>query len=511
MAAGSITVVYISGSSAFRDEMVNTLSSICATGSFDSYGADASGDATNDPGTVRNSWDGYATSTAGPFYSYNGPDFRGYACTLSSTAASSAPALTTLEGTDILVYYRAEGGSVWGVVPVATGAKIQHLVIPNPASVPAGEEACKLYATGVVQDNGVTSPIHSGSSADGHHYICSVPMPLYNTNGATTAPSGSKPGWWLPYDNYVGTNLPTYPDAVDLACDVPMTFGMSDVEPAALSGTNYPKNYKECGGGSYGLSPPSAVSTVTTTPLLQQMFAILTDTSGSATSAITTLSRQSINGIFSGQYTNWSQVPESGVSAPITVCRRDPGSGTETMSSIYFGNVYCGSASTLEAQTPFAAGNVINGTILGPGILQFATTGDVQACVGANANSIGISSWSSSAPSGAKFIAVDGETPSQTALLTGAWHDWTEVVAVQPPGFDGTTNPGLLVTGLIQVTADANGGAVKSNTAYAYIPNQPDAQSGDNTPSVANLSKFIAVATKGGDTCKEIVQPSNTD
>jgi PBP superfamily domain len=527
IAAATITTIYVSGSSAFRDEMTNALAAICQSGSLDIYGGDASGDSGNDPNTVRNAWDGYASTGAGPFYSYNGPDFRGYACTLVSPAPATAPDLANVTTPNILVYYRAEGGSVWGVWPLINTTPISALTIPDPTAVPAGQEACKNYINTNNQDNGQAlgqsasnyAKYGPGGSAiaAGDYWVCSVPMPLLNTAASLTPPANGI-GWWLPLDSAAswGASPPgsatAYPDPSDLQA-VASTIGVSDVEPAILSPTynNYPKNYKSNGGVSFGVTMPAGVTNLGVTPVLQQMFTAVLSSTGSATSGLTSLSRQSINGIFSGVYTNWQQVPESGVNAQITVCRRDPGSGTESVSQVYFLNQYCGQASKLEASTTIGA--------LNANVLQYATTGDVGFCVGQGTNAIGIQNvGTGSAPSGGKFASINGQAWSQTALLTGAWEDWTDVDAIFPAAFSFTAPSGNaqnLAAGLVQHTADANSGAVKSATGYAYIPSNSAAGGGasDNTPTVTGggLAKFIAVGDKGGKTCYNVTQPLNTN
>ncbi|HTY92803.1 MAG TPA: substrate-binding domain-containing protein [Steroidobacteraceae bacterium] len=503
VAAGTITIVNVTGSSAFRDQMFVTLQKVCAANK-DVYGADAS---LNDAaGISRNTWDGWDPSGAAPFYSYNGPDFRAYSCTLGA-APAQAPALGAVAGTDILVYYRAEGGSVYGVAPLALNGKPMRLDIPNPAAVPAGEAAC-----GQTQQNGVAliALAKSGFTT----WICPVPSPLLNTKGLSGPGSDAGAGipatggWWLPYDNWQNTaanggSLPAYAGNVDLVTDA-VSMGVSDVEPAALTQLNYPANNLMGDGTALGTGLSAAqLATLTAVPVIQQGFGIIVSNNGTFTPTLTNLSKQTISAILTGKYTKWSQSPEgAGNNINITICRRDPGSGTQTTASIFYGNYYCGGG--LEAGTAMKAGN-------GTTVLQYATTGDVQACVATHNDSIGISGGPSN-PNGGHFVNVDGIAYSQANMLNGSYKEWYEVNYVKGSNFGSlSASQQALINGLIQGTSDAVVAGVAANSDYMYIPSAADSFGADNTASLANVAKFVNLTTRGGLSCSGTVVPKNNN
>ena len=83
-----------SGSSAERDAMLALMaSSACQAGTFDVYRISPSGN----------------------------QDFRAYSCTLQND-----PAFGTAAGKTATVYYRSEGGSAFGPVPIATGVQVMR-------------------------------------------------------------------------------------------------------------------------------------------------------------------------------------------------------------------------------------------------------------------------------------------------------------------------------------------------------------------------------------------------
>jgi hypothetical protein len=81
----------------------------------------------------------------------------------------------------------------------------------------------------------------------------------------------------------------------------------------------------------------------TWTPINGEVFSLVVSTASGPTSSVSNLSTQSARAIFTGQWSDWSQVPEAGGAAgTIVVCRRDHGSGTQVTSSLYFTQTECG-------------------------------------------------------------------------------------------------------------------------------------------------------------------------
>ena len=95
------------------------------------------------------------------------------------------------------------------------------------------------------------------------------------------------------------------------------------------------------------------MQSLSTSPLLQQVFGLLVNTSGQTFSSVN-LSKESAANILLGLYSDWNSVPDaatgqpiSSVSSPITKVDREPGSGTRTSANIYFLNYQCGTSNSL--------------------------------------------------------------------------------------------------------------------------------------------------------------------
>jgi hypothetical protein len=568
--AGTITTVTMVGSSAMRDQFQATLKVVCAS-SADEYGVDDSnGTAT----TPANAWDGNVV--AGNLVAYNGPDFRAYSCTLAAGPFAAAPALNPLGGTDILVYYRSEGGSGFGVVGVGLpGAQQNRLNIlsttggvgTDPASNctkwvataqqwgPSGVGSGYTFGTG-----GFTSTATSGVF---QNWICPVPAAIYDTNNSlnpTTAggyAGGNFPpasgngssGWFLALDQPVtvltaatctggppcgpastgvvagtfangwtnpnpGNSFPS--DLVADNADV----GVTDVEPAAFTGETWAQNYKTVNGVSFGLSFSAAnLANVAAVPVLDQMFGVIYNTTGANSSFIpaTGLSSQSLRGIFTGEYTNWNQVPELvGTAAPggaITICRRDPTSGTQAQSAIFFNNFYCGSKSTAEVLSAWAKPN-------GTTVQMYATGADLEGCVSGQ-DAVGIRSFTTGlkAPHIA-FMPIDGIAATQINMLKGLYRDWYEVNYMTGPNssLPAGSNALALFTGLVQFTSDATSGTVGANGAYMYLANAKDSQGNNNNPAIVgtagSVNGKLALVTRSkskgvGQSCFATPKPLN--
>jgi hypothetical protein len=203
-------------------------------------------------------------------------DFRAYSCTLN---ASGLPA--SIAGRNAIVYYRSEGGSVYGVGPLAKNVQVKRLLV-------------NASCTAVAQPAFGTCPV-SG----------------YNLT--TDAGTG----------NLVNS-------LVDL--------GVSDVEPSRFVGENWPA----AGTSALGLQPTNVqFNTLSSQTATGTVFGILVNSA----LAVDDLSRQDVNSIFTGNYGTWDQVADVNnavdASGEITVCRREAGSGTQTSASIYFNGQGC--------------------------------------------------------------------------------------------------------------------------------------------------------------------------
>src|ERR1700682_1231611 len=242
----------------------------------------------------------------------NLPDFRAYSCQL----ASVAPVPSADFGKTVTVWYRSESGSIMGVAPLVKNLNVGRLDISA------------ANCTGA-------SP----------NWVCAV-------NGYNTTTDASTSG--LTYTK--------------------VQRGVSDVEPVALTGENW--------GGQFtnlGTDPgPAVVKTnIGSKPVIAQLFSIVLSNAG-PTAGVTNLRKQDITSIFSGAYSDWSQVPNAagagGLPAgPITVCRRDTGSGTQTSASIYFNGYGCSSAAYPFVTSPTGPfGNPVTTNL---------TTGQVESCI----------------------------------------------------------------------------------------------------------------------------------
>ncbi|HEV2700515.1 MAG TPA: hypothetical protein VGV09_02710, partial [Steroidobacteraceae bacterium] len=256
-----------------------------------------------------------------------------------SVSCSSSAAITTTGGTIaantlITVYYRSEGGSVVGALPIVTGYK--------PFRLNLSDSSCTAASGATTGTCAVT-----GSSA---------------SNGTN--------------DSFTGA---VTPDTVQL--------GVTDVEPSQLTNADFPSNYNPttwkitAAGGQAAVQ--TALGNLTTSPLLQQVFGIAVNASGltlnPAANGTINLSNASVANILNGTDTDWSNVvdavtgaPVSSTPATISVINRENGSGTRTSTNIYFLGYQCGTTSSIAT---------------GFGPLNFSTGDDLSAA-GSKAGSI---------------------------------------------------------------------------------------------------------------------------
>lgn len=251
-----------------------------------------------------------------------------------------AGAISGLDGKLVRIVYRARGGSVLGVDPVARAEKVQHIAITGAN--------CTIEGV----------PTYGDTTAD---YKCS--------------PTGTD-----------GANDGRTPD-----------FGVSDVEPAMFQ-EPYNVEYDPTAGESKPqLSPTElAVFSGTVFPVYQQAFGVPITNTIATTAKIDQAVVASMMAS-SGLIRNWSQVVGSGQTAndPVVVCRRVQGSGTQATANLFFTGFPCNSPSntkpTRMSDSPGyqvdGDGSEANPFIIDPSagytVVENPTSGNVRSCLSA--------------------------------------------------------------------------------------------------------------------------------
>jgi hypothetical protein len=359
------TVLVMGGASAARDAVRTEFNNMCVAGTFDVYAAD----------------DTAVTSGAEP-------DFRVYSCTLSAGLANIDD---SIEGDNVVVFYRSEGGSVYGPGSVAHNAAIKALRVVNTT-------AC--------------------------------------TDSASTFPTVTETCTISNYD--LGSDTETSGRLIDLNIQL----AVSDEEPKVYRGVNWPTVGILAGLGEpapgvlEGLSPQNQV--------FGQIFGIMVNTAN----PVTSLSKQDITAIFTGAYDNWSDVratPNGAASVypaggAIKVCRREAGSGTQATAELYFMGQGCNSAAKtfLDEITNPPSGDTV--------LQHNSTTSSLEVCVGGDANAIGMNVFKSPAPANTKYIAIEGVAPSRENAAVGSYDYWYEATYTRRAGLSGRSL--LLAQGL---------------------------------------------------------------
>jgi PBP superfamily domain len=341
-------------------------------------------------------------------------NFKAYCGAAKAGNGASIPT-----GTITTVYYRGEGGSVVGALPlVGAGKPIKQLDISTAA--------CQIAA-----------PVTTGTSA---------------TVGTTD-------GWGGCVTNHL------------------VEMGVTDLEPTVFVPPNYPSLYSPA---VFGSATKTQLAGLISTPLFQQVFGIYVNTSGingGGTGQAINLSRETVANILNGNYTDWNAVPSatggvvSSTSQAITLVNREAGSGTRTGASIYFLGTNCSLApGSLSDPTPandgFATGDVLTTAAGKPGAITYASIDNSNA-------SLSIASLSGVTPS--NLAATSGQydwwfeataqkgpsitSPSGTALYNFLVGGELANVATAPHAVDVLAIPNVGTnSATVPVTASTVGG-----------------------------------------------------
>lgn len=304
---------------------------------------------------------------------------------VSCTPAAST-GLPSANGSNIFtIWYRDEGGSVTGALPLVSGSLINQL---NLTTATGSAGSYSVAVAGSSGTNGIDDSFASGVQKE------------------------------------------------------PVQFGITDVEPGALILDNYPSAYKS---SVYGKATATQLAGLSATTLFDQVFGIFVNTSGGAFSSSETggqgkapgqpntlnLPKDSIANILQGNVANWNSVSDTNgnavtsASQPIVIVNREQGSGSRTATSIFFTDDECNAAASSIAEST-------------GGTADFFSTGNVLAAANGIPGSITYASidnaGSTSFPN-LTLVNINGVVPSQLAAAAGEYGDWFEATGVTGANF----------------------------------------------------------------------------
>jgi hypothetical protein len=329
------------------------------------------------------------------------------ALTFSSTsngnffAVSCVPASGVGGGdgsTVFTVYYRDEGGSVVGALPIVNSVAINQLDLSQVTSC-GSSTACTVTVVG-------------GSS----------------TNGTD--------------DSFAG---PLTKQFVQL--------GIMDVEPSALAtANNYPTPYSTT---VWGAKNPNGLVTLngSASPLFGEVYAVFVNNksapAGGGTNPLPStlmLSQQMLQQLLTRSVTNWNVVqdiagnPVTSTSLAVTVVNREQGSGSRTATDLLLAGDTCQTQgkNLIGSTGYFATSDVLNAANSVAGAITYATI-DQSA-------------------SNMSQVALNGITPTNLAAASGQYPFWVEATVVKNPNITFSPTQNALIsffTSAMQAVATA--------------------------------------------------------
>lgn len=228
-------------------------------------------------------------------------------------------------GQNVIIIDRVKGGSVWGVDPVARATPIESLKVTSTS----------CSAETLLDKNG--NPIASGTAAN--PYVCAA----------------------TPEGQYV------VPDA-----------GISDVAPAQFKA---PYNTEG------EIAAPSLTAAEKALLKPYPIYSLAFGVPVTSNVPMIDLNKTAVSAIMAGGIGTWDQVDPTLDADDIIVCRRVPGSGTQAVDNLYFGNYPCGEfnvpadRSASEAWDPVARKYTVTPGTGGLVVIENSTSGDVRNCL----------------------------------------------------------------------------------------------------------------------------------
>jgi hypothetical protein len=341
------------------------------------------------------------------------------------------------------MFYRDEGGSVVGMLPIVNTKKINQLSLVAGTIGGCAASPCNIPVTGTSSTNGIDDSF---------------------------GPAGT-------------------------VATAPVDIGVADVEPAALTGNNYPTPYSTT---VWGPVNNAGLVGLTGTQLFGEVYALFVNENSTAfTENPLNLSLQTAQQILTHKIKNWSLVTDVAgnkvTSAPlaIQIVNREKGSGSRTATDLLIAGDSCTTAGgvlfdTAGATDFFSTGDVLGAAAAIPGSITYATIDQSQG------NMVQVN--------------LDGVTPSNTAAATGQYPFWVEATFVQNPASTADANVMTFIEAALQTEATAPHVAdvLAIPGVPAAAPNVPHsvlANTLSNVPALGTANIFINPFTRGGVTC----------
>jgi hypothetical protein len=342
-------------------------------------------------------------------------------------------------------FYRSEGGSVVGVLPIVNSKPINQLNLVAGTIGGCTASPCNITVTGTSAANGTTD---------------------------TFGPTGT-----------------VAKHTVDI--------GIADVEPAALIGQNYPTPYSTT---VWGPVNQGGLVNLAATQLFGEVYALMVNEGSTIfTENPLNLSLQTVQQILTHKIKNWSLVTDVAgnavTNAPlaITVVNREKGSGSRTAADLLIAGDVC----TTGGGPLFDA----------VGAVDSFSTGDVLTAVGAVQGGITYATIDQSLPTGVTKVSLNGVAPSNLNAASGAYPFWVEATFVVNPSGGADTPVVNFITAALQTEATAPHLAdvlaipgvpsgASANVAHSVIAN-----SSSTVTALGNSPIFVNPFTRNGVTC----------
>lgn len=310
-------------------------------------------------------------------------------------AVSCAPAsgVAGANGTNFYtVYYRFEGGSVTGALPIANNDAVEQLDLTKSSFITCTGNTCTATVTGTSAANGTT-----------------------DTFGGAVSPH-----------------------AVQL--------GILDVEPAALVGNNYPTIYSTT---AWGKNNPSGVAALASGVLFDEVYGIYVNTG--TTPGIKkplSLSTQMVQNLLTKQITDWSQVTDtsgaqvSSTSIPVVIVNREVGSGSRAATDLLIAGDVCqvGGAKIQEASKTAT---------------DYFSTGNVLDALNAQGGGISYATIDNAPESNETLVSLNGITPTNANAASGQYPFWVEATFATNPNSIPDANLLSFITNSLQAVGTA--------------------------------------------------------